>query len=259
VQSFRNASLQRTLVAGALVIGALLTGGAAPTATAPQRNLLYADPTQPDLSGLWVVTGGFTFSPDESVPVLQGEYKALYERRKAAFDAGRPIDDVTADCLPSGLPHLLVVPYPFELMQTPGRVTLLYEYDSVVRRIPLDAQHPDLGKVAATFYGDSVGHWEKDTLVVDTMNIRPDTQVDYTGIPHSDALRVSERLRRKDAVTLENQITLTDAKAYAKPFTVTRLYRLRPKWKISEYACQENNRNATGAEGRTGTGVPAEK
>jgi hypothetical protein len=144
-------------------------------------------------------------------------------------------------------------------VQTPGRVTLLYEYDSVVRRIPLDVQHPDLTKVAPTFYGDSVGRWEGDTLVVDTVNIRPETQVDYTGIPHSDALRITERLKRKDAVTLEDQITLTDPKAYAEPFTVTRLYRLRPKWKISEYECQENNRNTTGGEGRTGTGVPAEK
>jgi hypothetical protein len=259
VRRFRNSPIRRTLLAGGMLIGGLLAGGAAPSPAGPQLNALYADPTQPDLSGLWVVTGAFNFAPDQSIPVLQGEYKALYARRKAAFDAGQPIDDVTADCLPAGVPHLLVVPYPFELMQTPGRVTLLYEYDSVVRRVALDAPHPDLTKVAATFYGDSVGRWEGDTLVVDTVNIRPDTQLDYTGVPHSDALRITERLRRKDPTTLEDQITLTDPKAFAQPFTVTRLYRLRPKWRISEYVCQENNRNTTGAEGRTGTGVPSKK
>jgi hypothetical protein len=248
---------RRMLWACGIVLAAVEVGGAAPAPSSPPLTALYADPSQPDLSGLWVVTGSFDFAPDQSIPALQGEYKALYERRKAAFDAGRPIDDVTADCLPPGLPHLLVVPYPFELVQTPGRVTLLYEYDSVARRIPLGVPHPDLAKVSATFYGDSVGRWEGETLVVDTVNIRPETQVDYTGVPHSDALRITERLRRKDAVTLEDQITLTDPKAYAKPFTVTRLYRLRPKWKISEYSCQENNRNATTTGGRTGTGVPA--
>jgi len=252
-QDKARSRMRRALLAGGLLIAAVLAGGAAPLTA------LYADPSQPDLSGLWVVTGSFNFAPDQSIPALQGEYKALYDRRKTAFDAGQPIDDVTADCLPSGLPHLLVVPYPFELVQTPGRVTLLYEYDSVTRRIPLGVPHPDLAKVAPTFYGDSVGRWEGDTLVVDTVNIRPDTQVDYTGIPHSDALRITERLKRRDAVTLEDQITLTDPKAYAKPFTVTRLYRLRPKWKVSEYVCQENNRNTTGAEGRTGSGVPAKE
>lgn len=251
-----RSTIMRVAAGVGLLIGAAMAGGAAAPPAAP-LTALHADPAQPDLSGLWVVTGGFDFAPDHAVPALQGEYKALYERRKTAFDAGRPIDDVTADCLPPGLPHLLVVPYPFELMQTPGRVTLLYEYDSVARRIPLGVPHPDLAKVAPTFYGDSVGRWEGDTLVVDTVNIRPDTQVDYTGIPHSDALRITERIRRKDAVTLEDQITLTDPKAYAKPFTVTRLYRQRPKWKISEYSCVENNRNATTTEGRTGTGVPA--
>src|SRR5438105_2375772 len=99
--------------------------GWAGAAERPQT-MLYADPGQPDLSGLWVVTGGFFFAPDRKVPALKAEYKALYDKRLAAMATGRPIDDVTADCLPAGLPHLLVVPYPFELMQTPGRVTLLY-------------------------------------------------------------------------------------------------------------------------------------
>jgi hypothetical protein len=238
----------------------LALGGAALAAESPApQPVLHADPSQPDISGLWVVTGGFFFAPDRSVPALKGEYKALYDKRQKAMAIGRPIDDVTADCLPAGLPHLFVVPYPFEVMQTPGRVTLLYEYDSVVRRIPLGGAHADPAKTAPTFNGDSIGHWEGDALVVETVNIRADTQVDYTGIPHSDALKITERIRRKDATTLEDQITLEDPKAFEAPFTVTRLYRLRPKWKIAEYVCQENNRNKTDAEGRTGPGVPAAK
>jgi hypothetical protein len=228
-------------------------------AAGPATSPLYADPAHPDLSGLWLVSGGFYFAPDRSLPRLLGEYKTTYARRTEAFNNGVAIDDLTADCLPAGMPHLLTVPYPFELMQTPGRVTFLYEYDSVVRRVPTDGSvvKPDPDKVS--YHGDSYGHWEGDTLVVDTVNVRDDTQLDFTGIPHSDALRISERWRRKDAKTLENNITLTDPKAFAQPFTTTRTYQLKAKWKISEYVCEENNRNARDDQGRTSGGAPQQK
>lgn len=216
---------------------------------------LYADTSQPDISGLWLITGAFTFSPQGILPKLLGPYEALYKKRMQAFDAGTPIDDVTANCLPAGLPHLDVVPYPFEIMQTPGRVTLLYEYDSVVRRIPLGSGQPKPGRDAPSFYGKSVGHWDGDTLVIETVNIRADTQDDFTGLPHSDALKITERIRRIDATTLESRITLTDPKAYAEPFTVVRTYKLHAKWSIAEYVCQENNRNETDAQGHTGNGL----
>jgi hypothetical protein len=225
-------------------------------AAAPTPGPLNADPAHADLSGLWLVTGGFYFAADRSVPKLLGEYKTTYARRTEAFTRGVAIDDLTADCLPAGMPHLLTVPYPFELMQTPGRVTFLYEYDSVVRRVPTDGSvvQPDPDK--ATYHGDSFGHWEGDTLVVETVNVRDDTQLDFTGIPHSDALHVTERWRRKDARTLENTVTLTDPKAFAEPFTTTRTYQLKPKWKIAEYVCEENNRNARDEQGRTSGGAP---
>jgi len=247
---------------GPLLFWALAASAAWPgpaPAAAPQLGPLYADAAHPDLSGLWVVTGGFYFAPDRSVPKLQGEYRATYARRTEAFKAGIAIDDLTADCLPAGMPHLLTVPYPFELMQTPGRVTFLYEYDSVVRRVPTDgpAVLPDPDKL--TYHGESSGRWEGETLVIETTNIRGETQLDFTGIPHSDALRVIERWHRKDAGTLENTITLTDPKAYAEPFTVMRTYKLKPKWKIAEYVCEENNRNARDGSGRTSGGVPQEK
>ena len=251
-----------------LLFAAPLPGAAAPPVSAPAPALteLYADARQPDISGLWLLTGAFYFAPDRSVPELLGEYKALYARRMQAFDAGRPVDDVTADCLPAGMPHMDVVPYPFEIMQTPGRVTILYEYDSVVRRIPVDPSGSGAGDsgtaasaaaadVDPSYYGVSAGHWEGDTLIVETRHVRADTQVDFTGLPHSDALTITERFRRKDATTLENRITLDDPKAYAAPFTVTRLYRLHPRWKIAEYSCSENNRNRTDAQGRTSSGV----
>jgi hypothetical protein len=232
---------------------------AVPAAPQPAKTPLtstHADPAQPDISGLWVVTGAMQYSPDRSVPKLQGEYLALYEKRTQAFKAGIAVDDTTAECLPAGLPHLFIVPYPFEILQTPGRVTFLYEYDSAVRRVPLGVAVPsEVDPDSASYNGDSYGHWEGDTLVIETVNVRGDTQLDFTGLPHSDALRITEHLRRKDATTLEDRITLTDPKAYAEPFTITRLYRTRPKWKISEYVCEENNRNKPDREGHTRSGI----
>jgi hypothetical protein len=245
----------KPLAFAALASAGLLVVSAASQA-APAMTSTYADPSQPDISGLWVVTGAMQYAPDKSVPKLLGQYKDLYDKRTRAFKAGIAIDDDTAECLPAGLPHLFIVPYPFEIMQTPGRITFLYEYDSAVRRVPLGVAPPDQPDPdTATFNGDSYGHWDGDTLVIDTINIRGDTQLDFTGVPHSDALHITERLHRKDAMTLEDQITLTDPKAYAEPFKTTRLYRTRPKWKISEYVCEENNRNKPDAQGHTRSGV----
>ena len=238
-----------------LLASALFGGLATAAVAAPALTALYADPAHPDLSGVWMVTGYFSFDPAGKLPELRPPYDAIYARRMQAFKAGRPVDDVTADCLPPGMPHIQVVPYPFEIVQTPGRVLLLFEYSGQVRRIYTDGRQPPDDD--ASYYGFSTGHWEGDTLVVQTLNIRADTQVDFTGLPHSDALRITERWRRLDASTLSDMITLEDAKAYARPFTVERRYALKPDWTIGEYVCEENNRNQTGPDGATGFGVPS--
>lgn len=216
---------------------------------------LHADPRQPDISGLWLVTGYFTLSPDRKLPALKPPYDALYAKRMQAFNAGKPIDDVTAECLPPGMPHMMVVPYPFEIVQTPGRVLFLFEYAGQIRRIYLDGRQASEDD-DPTYYGFSSGRWEGATLAIKTTRIRADTQDDFSGLPHSDALVITERLRRVDRQTLEDEMTLTDPKAYAQPFTVTRRYQLHPTWTIGEYVCEENNRNVPGANGVTGFGVP---
>jgi len=254
-------TLKGVLAALRLLAGLALAGTAAASAAAqpaahpaPQLTARYADPSQPDLSGVWLVTGWFSFSPDKALPAFKPPYDAIYAKRMKAFNAGAPIDDVTADCLPPGMPHIQVVPYPFELIQTPGRVTLLYEYAGQVRRIYLDGGEPK--DPDATYYGTSTGRWEGDTLIVRTTNIREDTQLDFSGVPHSDALTITERFRRTAPGALEDQITLDDPKAYARPFTATRVYALHPDWTIGEYVCEENNRNKVQDNGVTGFGVP---
>ena len=232
--------------------------GAPASAAAPGATLtaLYADPGKPDISGLWLLTGYFTFSPDRALPKLKPPYDALYAKRMTAFNAGAPIDDVTADCLPPGMPHIQVVPYPFEVIQTPGRVLMLFEYSGQARRIDTSGGPPPKDD-DPSYYGSSVGRWDGDVLVVQTGHIREDTQVDFSGLPHSDALTITERFRRLDHDTLQDVITLADPKAYAEPFTVTRVYKLHPTWTIGEYVCEENNRNHIQANGVTGFGVPS--
>jgi hypothetical protein len=251
-RGLRQAGARGARVRSQLIIAAASI--LASTGIAGSTNALYADPGRPDISGLWMMTGYFTFDPGGALPQLKPPFDRLYEQRMRAFKAGAPIDDVTADCLPPGMPHIQVVPYPFEIVQTPGRVLLLFEYAGQVRRIYTDGRAvPDDDP---TYYGSSVGHWEGDTLAVVTTHIRADTQVDFSGLPHSDALRITERIRRIDRETLQDEITLDDPKAYARPFTVTRRYRLQPGWTIGEYVCEENNRNQVQDNGVTGFGVP---
>lgn len=230
---------------------------AAPAPPAPKLTALYADPKQPDLTGVWLVTGYFTIDSNKALPAYKPPYDALLAKRTKAFNAGAPIDDVTADCLPPGMPHIQVVPYPFEIIQTPGRVTMIYEYAGQVRRIYMDGGEPK--DPDPTYYGTSIGRWEGDTLVVTTSNIREDTQLDFSGPPHSEALTITERIRRTGPDTLEDQITLTDPKAFDRPFITTRTYQRHPEWTIGEYVCEENNRNKIDAKGVTGFGVPPPK
>jgi hypothetical protein len=200
---------------GMMTIACLAPAAHAAAPPPASTNALHADPAQPDVSGLWVITGAFNFAPDKAPPKLLGEYKALYDKRTAAIKAGIAIDDVTADCLPAGMPHLLVVPYPFEIMQTPGRVTFLYEYDSVVRRVPLaGADKLKWNEDAVSYHGDSSGHWEGDTLVIDTINIRAIHSSTSRGPTATSC--ASRSTGAAASTTLENRITRR-IQAYAEP------------------------------------------
>ena len=100
--------------------------------------------------------------------------------------------------------------------------------------------------------GHSIGHWEGDTLVVDTVGMRGDTVFDVSAAPHSDKIHVTERLRRLSPTKFEDRITVEDPVAFTKPWEIVRTYDLKPDWQIIEYVCEENNRNPILADGTTG-------
>jgi hypothetical protein len=126
-----------------------------------------------------------------------------------------------------------------EIVQVPGRVIVLFEFDHFTRQIYTDGRGHDKD-LPPTWMGDSIGSWEGDTLVVDTTDFNDKTWIDRGGRPHSDALHVVERIRRVDHDTLEDNLTMEDPKAYTKPWSGQIIFQLKPKWKLMEMACADN-------------------
>jgi hypothetical protein len=156
-------------------------------------------------------------------------------------------------CRPSGVPNVHTLPGPMEILQMPGKVVILYQRDQQVRRISLNQQHVPVTR--PTPYGQSVGRYEGDTLIVDTIGMTADTPVDLFGTPHSEEMHVIERYRvTENGGKLEVQITVDDPKAFKKPWSGVLSYgrTANSRWAgvtmLEEEVCAENNRDfASGA------------
>jgi len=202
-----------------------------------------------DLSGVWNRAGGgggyagwgFAETPPAMTPWAQ-----------ARFDASRPTfgprgvmalnsNDPVYQCYPPGLPRVYFHPFPMEIIQLPGRVLMMFEYHHQNRRIYTDGRgHRD--DLPPLWLGDSIGHWEGDTLVIESVNFNDATWLDRRGLPHSDQLKVTERIRRTGPDRLQIDITIEDPVAYPEPWTGQRVYE-RVDWEIEEFACMERNRS----------------
>lgn len=147
-------------------------------------------------------------------------------------------DLVYQKCMPPGLPRIFTHPFPVQIVHAPGEVLMLFEYDSVRRQIFTDGREHD-ASLGPSWLGDSIGHWEKDTLVVDTVNFRDVGWLDRLGHPHSDALHVIEHINRPDHDHLMDEITIDDPKAYTKPWTARLEFLLRPAWTLEEQFCED--------------------
>jgi hypothetical protein len=177
---------------------------------------------------------------------------AVVEKRLADAEAGHPFASTKTRCLPGGIPDMMFGSGPMQILETPGQVTVLRQEFTFFRIIRLNQKHaadPD-----PTYLGDSVGRWEGDTLVVDTIGLSDKTTIKGV-IPHSEALHVVERIRPTGRDTMEITATIEDPRTFTRPWTmVTHLRRLRGG--LIEYYC-ENNRNAPDANGYTGMQMPA--
>lgn len=226
---------------------------AAPRLAVSQIEMAPA-PGQPNISGLYrnarEFGGGDTLTVEGEEPPFRPEAKALYESRIALEQTEAPWADSEVYCLTAGMPRLSlsIPPYPFEILQAPGKVVFIFEALNIVRYIHLDRGHPDF--LEKTWHGDSVGQWEGDTLVVDTVSINGKSTINKRGMPMSDAMHVTERIRLVDENTVENLITIDDSKTFTRPWTTRVLYRRQPpETEIREYVC-EDNRTVMDASGR---------
>jgi hypothetical protein len=224
---------------------------AAAAAAAPSGSIPRAADGKPSLSGVWEIP----YVPDMSktgraapgaTPAQIGPgalpFTAWGEQDFKNYDPGK--FDYTAHCLPMGWTRQMNTPMPIEIMQEPNRIAVLFEAWQTFKVIPTDGRdHPK--NVDANWFGNSVGHWEGDTLVIDTIGFNEKTRLDTIGHPHSDQLHVVERLTRTDPLHIAYEVTITDPKAYKEPFINKRVFTLKPDWELMEYSCEENNKEVT--------------
>src|SRR5580765_2524011 len=177
----------------------------------------------------------------ETAPKLAPEFLAKWEVMRKSRMAGSSDTDPNAKCLSAGLPSMMGMGYGMEIQQTKDKITIYGELNDVYRRIFLDGRKPSQRVVDdPTFAGYSTGHWEGDTLVVDTVAVRDDTLLDLFS-PHSDKMTVRERVRFTSPGVLEDRITTTDPKALLEPFVQIRTYRKAspPNDELREFSCAE--------------------
>ncbi len=152
----------------------------------------------------------------------------------------RAVDDPTAFCLPPGIPRTTTIGlFPMQIIQTPQRIVMLYEYMNVYRVIPLNAKHPD--DMESSYMGDSVAHWEGDTLVVDVTGFNDKTWLIGAGTFHTEALHVTERYTRVDKDQVNYDVVMEDPNVLTKPWPFHSTLMLREGTRLREYPCAENN------------------
>jgi hypothetical protein len=178
--------------------------------------------------------------------------KEAYEKNIAGLKDGSIIDAARRYCVADGLPRVLATPYPFTIIQAPpGQITIVYELNHQVRVIAMDKPLPSEDELTTLpFYnGHSVGHFEGDTLVVETAGFNEKTFVDATGAPHTDELRTVERIRRISPTQLEDVITIHDPKHYTRDWQARFVYALRADVWLEDYVCGEPHRDLSSVAG----------
>ena len=158
--------------------------------------------------------------------------------------------DYTGACLPFGMTRSINTPEPMQFMQSDTYFAFLFEQNSWFTVVPIDGRPHRTG--IATWFGDSVGHWEGDTLVIDTVNFNGKTRLDTVGHPHSDQLHLMQRFSRPDLGHITYEVIVDDPKTFTKPWKNTRTFTLRPDWEMMEYPA----RRTTRACGRAASSIP---
>jgi hypothetical protein len=226
---------------------------------------------KPDFSGIWSFKGGGGLGKQKGKgkekadpgkgyirPPAGAPPLANFKNIGAGFPNGLPLrpeakemlaarmdqnskDNPDAHCLPLGLMQLHTHPQPRKIIQTPNLMVMLFEAQAGIRQIFMDGRSLPPSDVLPWWYAYSVGHWEEDTLVVESAGFRDDVWLDIDGSPLTNSGKMIERFRRPNYGTLEIDITFDDPSVYTEPFTVRVVQRIMPDTDLIEFICQEND------------------
>jgi hypothetical protein len=246
--------------AGAMYYGLNALPPGEPTTEAVVDSVPGASAELPDWSGVWAMQGGTVFDRatwtggggsttvgSRAHPPYNDEWEAIYARHLELRDQYRFPDTQSTCGIPAGFPRVLNLPDPMEFVVRPEQVWILTENGPNVVRIYTDGR-PHLEEPWGTYTGDSVGHWEGDTLVFTTIGLKgwrdQDQILDRSGLVISDAAHITTRMRRIDDSTIEARMTIEDEKALTEPWVVTKTFTKMPDGtRVYDYGCAENNRN----------------
>jgi hypothetical protein len=183
------------------------------------------------------------FKPEEAL--IRPAAAVLFLQRAKTFSSESPL----SHCLPEGMPLVEMAPAPYKIIQTPGLTLMLYERDTTFRQVYTDGRKlPD--DPQPSWLGYSVGKWDGDTLVVETIGFNDRGWLDARGHTHSDALHLTERFHRFDFGDMELQLTIDDSKTYTRPFTIRLRQRLLPDSDLLESICAENEKDSRHTESK---------
>lgn len=236
-------------VAALLIALAGTSSSAQDQSSASSSSIKRTADGKPNLAGVWQ-SGGVSLTgepgsrpplPPPAIPPPPREpisYQPWAAEKNKQLNA---TDDPIAHCLLPGVPRIITMPMPLEIVQTPTRVVILYEAFRAYRIIAINDQlkHPD--DLVPTWMGDSVGRWEGDSLIVDVIGFNDKTWLTGTGTFHSEALHLTERYTRVDKDQINYDVTIDDPKVLTRPWTIHTTMMLREGTRVQEYVCAENN------------------
>lgn len=198
---------------------------------------------KPSMAGVWDQTR----RADVTDPTLPGFVKELPYTPwgKSKWDNYASFmqtnGDYVGSCLPFGMSRSIYGPHPLQIVQDNDQLVMLFEQNSFFHIVPTDGR-PFNTDLPRSWFGESVGRWAGDTLVIETVNLNGYTRVDTIGHPLSARARITQTLKRVNFGTIEHTFTINDPKTYTRPWTVTDTWPLEPETVLMEYACMENNR-----------------
>jgi hypothetical protein len=208
----------------------------------------------PNISGTyWAVTYNAKVQPvgGGELPLTDAG-KAQLAKNVAGLNDGSLVDNARKFCVPDGVPRVLSTPYPFEIIQAPpGQVTIIYELNHQIRTVALDKkqQSDDDLSIFPYYNGHSVGHFEGDTLVVETAGFKDKMFADGSGTPLSDDLHTVERIRKTSPTELEDVITIHDPQNYTRDWQARFTYTTRNDIRLEDYVCGEPHRDISQIKG----------